>query len=133
MNKYELMLIGPSHEEAATLEEGFANGRCQITCHYRERSISAEADDYFDALCAIRVDLEQEQLLPVCYGASLNVFPSRMAREMSCGRKAYRLQTGRKTSVADMVDIFAAGADIVPATVAQQKAFFESWSESSKA
>ena len=39
-------------------------------------SYSAEADDYFEALCKIRKTLEAKSIFPLCYGASRNVYRS---------------------------------------------------------
>ncbi|MDX8520814.1 hypothetical protein RFN30_21520 [Mesorhizobium sp. VK23D] len=49
--------------------------RCRLTCSYRNKVIEAEEDDYFEALCQIRKQLEVEGILPFCYGASYNIFP----------------------------------------------------------
>lgn len=44
------------------------------------------ADNFFDAMCAIRLVLEQRKLLLRCYGASRNVYPSPMMLDMGAGR-----------------------------------------------
>jgi hypothetical protein len=49
---------------------------------------------FFDALCAIRQRLEEQGAMLDCYGASLNVFPSGMSRDMGRGVKAYKLTLG---------------------------------------
>jgi hypothetical protein len=69
--------------------------------------------------------LEKERLLPFCYGASLNVYPSGMARDMGAGLQAYQLTLGK--SAHDLVDIFAEGPDVIPAFVLPQREFFQKW------
>lgn len=70
---------------------------------------------------------EKESLLPLCYGASLNVFPSRMAHEMSSGLKAYRLTSCEQARRVDLVEIFDQGHDVIPSTVEGQRAFYQAW------
>jgi hypothetical protein len=73
---------GGADDETATITEEDANGQCCLVCEYRGKRISVEAHDYFDALSNVRLELEKKGLIPFCYGASLNVFPSQMARQM---------------------------------------------------
>jgi len=72
-------------------------------------------------------------LLPFCYGASLNVFPSGMSRDMGLGLKAYRLTKGHQAFNKDLVSIFDAGPDVIPSFVVNQKEYYEDWIESLKA
>jgi hypothetical protein len=101
-----------------------------LNCEYRGTEIHAEADDFFDALCQIRLELEKEKLIPFCYGASLNVYPSGMARDMGAGKRAYKLKIGEPATTKNLVNIFAEGPDIIPVFVAVQKNFFKDWCDS---
>jgi hypothetical protein len=49
---------------------------------------------------------------------------------MGTGDKAYRLQMGKPASLKDLVSIFCSDASVVPATLDEQKAFFDEWVES---
>lgn len=101
---------------------------CMLTLHYDQVEIAASASDYFEALCQIRERLEELGLRPFCYGASLNVYPSAMGRDMgAAGRRAYKMTIGRYARTKDLVDIFDTGPDVNLATVAEQKAFVEKW------
>ena len=100
---------------------------CRLSCSYRGKAIETEAPDFFEALCHIREQLLEEGLTPVCYGASLNVYPSGMSRDMGRGLRAYKMVKGKHAKIADLVDIFAAGPDVLPVPVDAQKAFFEEW------
>src|SRR5262245_19229026 len=133
MDQHRIFLIGGADEESGLLSTSHIAGRCRIDLSYRGRAISAEAADYFEALCDIRRQLEKERLIPFCYGASLNVYPSGMARDMGAGRKAYKLTFGKHARPGDLVDILAEGPDIIPAYVDRQKEYFEEWLSASKA
>jgi hypothetical protein len=71
--------------------------------------------------------LAEDVLIPFCYGASLNVYPSGMARDMGQGLKAYKLAMGRHAKREGLVEIFAEGPDVIPASVALQEQFWRDW------
>ena len=89
-----------------------------------------DGDEFFTALCDVRDDLETLGLVPQCYGASRNVYPSGMSREMGVCEKAYRLVPGIPGQMADLVNIFDDGPDVDPVSVSVQQAFFEDWTRS---
>ncbi|HEX8310775.1 MAG TPA: hypothetical protein VF614_05615 [Chthoniobacteraceae bacterium] len=132
MSDHTIHLIGGEDDETATLTTEPRDGRCHITFRYRDRIIEASATDYFEAFSQIRLQLEPERLIPLCYGASLNVFPSGMARDMGSGLSAYRLTIGRRASRDDLVRIFDSGLDVVPASVVNQKQHYDDWIQSPK-
>jgi hypothetical protein len=130
MSDHIIHLIGGEDDETATLTTQPRDGHCHITFRYRDRVIEASATDYFEAFSQIRLQLELERLIPFCYGASLNVFPSGMARDMGSGLSAYRLTVGCAPSKDALVRIFDSGPDVIPASVASQKDFFNQWIQS---
>ncbi|HEV7298135.1 MAG TPA: hypothetical protein VGN72_02140 [Tepidisphaeraceae bacterium] len=103
---------------------------CVLTLDFARERLRAEASDYFEALADIRGQLAQRKLRPVCYGASRNVFPSGMARDMGAGLKAYRLTLGKPARMKDLVGILDVGPDVDPVPVEEQRTFFERWLES---
>jgi len=125
--QHEILLIGAGDDERAVVTEHELDDACKLTCTYRGKTIEAEATDFFEALCRIRRQLEPEGIIPFCYGASLNVYPSGMARDMGRGLKAYRLTRGVNPRMTDLVEIFEAGPDVVPASVDAQEAFWREW------
>ena len=125
--EHEIVLIGAGDGERAVITEYEVGDKCRLTCTYQGKTIEAEATDFFAALCGIRSQLEPEGLIPHCYGASLNVYPSGMARDMGQGLKAYRMKKGAHTRPADLVEIFETGPDVVPASVEAQEAFWREW------
>ena len=128
MDRHIVKLIGGDEGETATITESVDHivRLCTLTCEYRGKTIRASARDFFEALCRIRSVLEEEGLIPYCYGASLNVYPSGMARDMGAGLSAYRLDD-EPLSMESLVDIFDEGPDIIPSYVAAQKEYFQAW------
>lgn len=98
-------------------ESDGARAHCRLLCKYRDKAVESTATDFFQALCDVRSLLAKDGLIPFCYGASLNVYPSGMARDMGQGRKACKLAMGRQARREDLVDIFSGGLDVVPASV----------------
>jgi hypothetical protein len=102
-------------------------GKDILTLEYMGRRLEAADEDYFEAFCRIRENLEAEGLRPLCYGASRNVCPSQMSRQMGGGIRAYKLTLGQPGRIADLVDIFAAGEDMDPVSVTEQREFHDCW------
>jgi len=67
--------------------------------------ISGAGGDYFESLIKIRENLEARDWKILCNGARVDVYPSRMSRQMSMGLKAYTLKLGVQASLRDLVDI----------------------------
>ena len=128
MNEHRRVhLVGGEDDEEAVFTLREADNTCRLSCSYRGKMVEAAATDFFEALCKIRVQLWEERLIPFCYGASLNVYPSGMGRDMGRGLKAYKMTMGKHTTTADLVDIFAEGSDVIPATIETQEEFWEDW------
>lgn len=127
MKQHLVFMIGGADDETANFIEDETNGLCRLVCEYRGKTIFAEAHDYFEALCSIRLELEKERLIPFCYGASINVYPSAMARDMGKGKAAYKREMGKHATRESLVRIFDHGADITPSTVALQREYFQDW------
>jgi hypothetical protein len=113
-------------------EGGFSQRVCRITLRYEDEEIECRDRDFFEAFCRVREHLEKVGLYPLCYGASRNVFPSGMCRDMGNGLKAYRMKIGSRVGEGDLVSIFDSGSDVDPVSVESQREFFDRWLESSK-
>jgi len=90
--------------------------------------------DYFVSLNKLRDWVyEWEYLYPMCKGSLINVYPSRMSRQMSKGIKAYNLTLGKQTKENDLIDIFDS-VDISQtdnlSTVQEQKEYYINWIKS---
>ena len=133
MENHSIYLIGGADDESALFFAEQVEDICNLKCVYRDKEVAASADDFFEALCLIRLNLEADGLLLFCYGASLNVYPSGMARSMASGKVAYKMQDGKHATKADLVSIYAEGPDVIPATVANQREYFNAWVASDRA
>jgi hypothetical protein len=127
MTTHQIHLIGGKDDEFIQLTEQSVGNQCQLSCEHRGRQLTAEALDFFEALCIIRLELERDGLIPFCYGASLNVYPSPMARQMGRGKSGYKMKMGKPASKEDAVRIFEEGADVIPSFVKHQRAYFDDW------
>jgi hypothetical protein len=124
--EYSIKLLGP---ESALLD-GIVRlddlgGSSKLTLTFGDRTLTATSSDFFDALVQLRRRLEKEGLLPVCYGASRHVYPTALARAAAHGLMAMRWTPGKRRAD-DLVFIFHTGPDVEPATVAEQREFYQS-------
>ena len=71
-----------------------ADYRAQITLNYNQTSLTKTADDFFDALRQIRLELETQNAMILCNGARIDAYPSGMSRQMSLGLIVYLNQMG---------------------------------------
>jgi hypothetical protein len=111
----------------AVVAAPFMSRDCTLRCEVRGQRLEATAGNYFAALCALRETLEAQGLIPVCWGASRNVYPSGMALDMGQGLSAYRTVIGEPARITDLVEIFATDPEVQPATVREQREFHERW------
>ncbi len=103
----------------------------QIDFFFDGKKKSMLADSLFEALVALRLDLEPKGIQIMCNGTSLDVYPSPMQLSMGPGRKACRLQMGHPvTSAASSVDIFECGGEWIGSSVEEQVAHYKLWRES---
>jgi hypothetical protein len=98
---------------------------CVIQLRCDRCEVDGEADDFFEAFCRVREALQPHGLMPLCYGASRNVYPSSMARDMGNGLKVYKMRMGQTAN--ELVSIFAEGVDVDPVSVATQHEFWKAW------
>jgi hypothetical protein len=122
---FELFLIGGADDEKASFELIENRDSCRINCEHDGEAFTAEARDFFDAFQGVRRWLNKRGLIPFCYGASLNVWPSGMSRDMGLGLKAYKTQVG--VPATELVRIFEDGPDVIPANVEAQEQFHNDW------
>jgi hypothetical protein len=87
-----------------------------------------QGQDLFEALVALRTELEKNNARLLCSGARVAVFPSGMSKSMGGGRKAYITTLG--ASATEMVDIFDPTEFELTGTVSQQQEFHNRWIQS---
>lgn len=114
--------------EAKYWNEGrFSRRLCRIILRFEGSELESGDEDFFAAFCRMREQLEKVGLTPLCYGASRNVYPSGMCRDMGDGLVAYRMRIGRHVGEDDLVSIFDSGPDVDPVSVEAQQEFFNRW------
>ena len=101
--------------------EAVKYGECRVSINCEGKVSEGTRIDYFDALEEARLPFEAEGYRLLCYGASLNVFPSGMGRSCTLGIESYQL---REDGPNGTKDIFETGKDVIPATVKEQRLFF---------
>jgi hypothetical protein len=128
---YEILLRdGEGNLLPATVDlVDISYNECQLTLKWASGELQSTEGDYFEAFCRIREQLAEQNLLPMCYGASRRVILSGMGRDMAAGLKAYKAELGKPTQMKDLVHIFETGEDVEPVSVAEQRAFQQAWAE----
>jgi hypothetical protein len=128
--QHSVKLVGQAGEVSQgvfIVDEAEDADQCRLTFQYPGGNITAEARDYFSAMCQIRRELDMAGWRPVCYGSSRNVYPaSAMGCGFSRGMKAEKLQLAPST-LGDVVMIFDSGPDVKPSSVEDQFQFFLAW------
>jgi hypothetical protein len=128
---HKVKLLGVKGEQIdAVFSFDYDQEPCTLRLHYFDQELVATEADYFEALCTIRRELEAKGLRPQCYGASRNVFPSGMSRNMGEGIRAYKMKMGSPTTMEDLVFIFDSGADVEAVSVAEQDEYHKQWIKS---
>lgn len=84
-----------------------------------------ESHDCFDCFGLLRADYPHISFL--CKGAKVNVYPSRMSSQMSCGMVAYQMELGRRADREDMVRIFDYEDTDITNNIQEQEDFFKRW------
>lgn len=92
--------------------------------------IEKRADNYFEALNKIRMELEKKEIKLLCKGCCRNVYPSGMLLDMGSGRKAYQLVMGEQAKMSSLVDIFESCKIEDYVSLNEQHDFFEEWCNS---
>ena len=117
---YELDLHGGEPGERVWLDyENENGGDCKLVLHFRGRQIIAQDWSFWHALIAIRKQIEPEGLIPICYGTSLDVWPSGMCCDAG-GWLAYYMHEDKERR---KVCIFETGPEVIPSTIRDQQAY----------
>lgn len=74
--QHRVFLIGGNDDETAIFTLFEEGNDCRLRCEYRTKAVESTATDFFQALCDVRGLLAEDGLIPFCYGASLNIYPS---------------------------------------------------------
>ncbi|WDQ18635.1 hypothetical protein [Rhodopirellula sp. P2] len=128
MEHYKVMLVSDTRSPqigAVRLHDDSDDSLIELS--FDGNAFTGTGDDFFDAFCQIREQLEPLGLLPQCYAAHRLAFPAGMSRSMGGGVKLYRLTLGKQALMGDLIHMFDTGDDNEPVSVADQRAFFDKW------
>ncbi|MDE9566365.1 hypothetical protein KKI93_20585 [Xenorhabdus bovienii] len=84
--------------------------------------------DFFACFAKLREELKD--VIFLCKGAKINVYPSGMARDMALGMAAYEFSLGKEVGREDLVGTFDFEANDVAVSPNEQREYFYKWSES---
>lgn len=128
MEIYKVALLSDSRSpQIAAVRLYDDNEDRRIALTFADVLFEEVAEDYFESFCLIRNQLEAIGLKPNCYAADLRSYPSGMARSMGGGLKLYRLTLGSQARASDLVHMFDTHEGVEPATVRDQRQFFDTW------
>ncbi|WP_157445341.1 hypothetical protein [Deinococcus actinosclerus] len=120
------MTTGQERQTTLTIQEK-ADGLISLSLQVDSAGVlTAHEATGWDALTALRLALEAQGWLLICYGTSLNVTVTPMALNMGIGSVGSRLRMGVRGGL-DTVDIFQTGPDVQPATVQDQLDWYQAW------
>lgn len=133
--KFKLIKISLSDNRSSECVLSYTKGAEPVNIKYTDTQFGEmffPGKDLFDALKNTRYFLEKAGYLLLCAGSMPNVYPSRMSRQMSNGRKAYIHKQNESPRKNDVVDIFAAAEQSRVGTIEEQAQFMYKWHESFK-
>jgi hypothetical protein len=125
-----LVLLPNGHNLPAVFELDFGTQEDEIVSiklSFANHKFISHGDTFWEALKKLRINLEKENILIVCYGSCLNVHPSPTILNMGEGRQAYRLTIGEQAKKKNLVDILGSDNDVQPTTVKKQEDYYSKW------
>lgn len=131
MEHYKVTLVSETRSpQLAAVRIYNESDDCRIVLIFDGNSFEATAEDFLESFCKIREQLESIGLKPNCYAADQRSYPSGMSRSMGGGLRLYRLTLGSPARISDLVHMFDSGENVVPASVGDQRQFFDTWLQS---
>lgn len=124
MNPIEIQILTAQGLETATIECDRKNRALTFT---RTNGLTRRYTSYdlYGCFGALRAEFPKIQFL--CKGSKLNVHPSSMSSQMSCGLVAYELKQGKPADEEDIVRIFDYEDRDLTNNIEEQKIFYRSW------
>jgi hypothetical protein len=96
------------------------------------KELEFENQDLFECLIDLRQEIEKKNWKLLCNGSRIDVYPSRMLREMNGAGRAYILKIGEQARTEDIVHIFDYAALELIGSISEQENFHETWFRSLK-
>ncbi|MBD2798479.1 hypothetical protein ID856_18605 [Xenorhabdus sp. 18] len=101
---------------------------CLRIFHNHNQLAESNDTDYFSCFAELRNKLKD--IIFLCKGAKINVFPSAMQRDMGLGRVAYETTLGQRGLPENQVHIFDFEDKDVDVSPEEQEKFHYEWFES---
>lgn len=121
----ELTIIKNTNQYKAKAILEYPDYPCKLTIFYNKESFFVIDMDFFSCLAQIK-DLHPDILI-LCKGYKINVYPSPMMRQMGHGIKAYELQLGKQALFENLVDIFDFEEENLTISNTEQREFYNKW------
>ncbi|CBJ80437.1 conserved hypothetical protein [Xenorhabdus bovienii str. Jollieti] len=126
--KIKIILNGEM-EEAELHMITSPNRHCCLKIFHNNNQLAESNDtDYFSCFADLRNQLKN--IIFLCKGAKINVYPSAMSRDMSDGIVAYETTLGQPGLPENQVHIFDFEDKYVDITPEEQRKFHSQWFES---
>ncbi|WP_275368338.1 hypothetical protein [Xenorhabdus bovienii] len=130
IDKRKITIIINGKMEEAELHLITSPGRhcCLRLFHNNNQLAESNDTDYFSCFTDLRNQLKN--IIFLCKGAKINVYPSAMSRDMSDGIVAYETTLGQPGLPENQVHIFDFEDKYVDVTPEEQRKFHSQWFES---
>ncbi|WP_275382225.1 hypothetical protein [Xenorhabdus bovienii] len=130
IDKRKITIIINGKTEEAELHLITSPGRhcCLRLFHNNNQLAESNDTDYFSCFTDLRNQLKN--IIFLCKGAKINVYPSAMSRDMSDGIVAYETTLGQPGLPENQVHIFDFEDKYVDVTPEEQRKFHSQWFES---
>ncbi|MEU5015778.1 hypothetical protein AB0G35_37095 [Streptomyces sp. NPDC021749] len=128
-DRFEVLAFNGDQQADAVLRWEGGNRDFTVIADGPWGHVTGRADDCFEALIRIREQIEPQGWLLGVNGSRRDTWPSGMCRGTG-GFLVYRLTPGLRPTSADRIQTFQPAPRETLATVAEQVAFEEQWSQS---
>ncbi|WP_446469783.1 hypothetical protein [Xenorhabdus stockiae] len=123
------IIINGEMEEAELHLIYFPDRHCCLRIFHNNNQLAESNDtDYFSCFIDLRNQLKD--IVFLCKGAKINVYPSGMMIDMGLGKVAYENTLGQRATSEDTVHIFDFEDKDIDVTPEEQRKFHYQWLES---
>lgn len=124
MKPIEIEILTPEGSEIATIQ---CDRKYRTLTFTRKNGMTKTYVSYDLYGCFGELRAEFFDIKFLCKGSKINVHPSSMSSQMSCGLVAYELSMGEPSGESDNVRIFDYEDKDLTNDIDEQKAFYRSW------
>ncbi|PWC09423.1 hypothetical protein [Brenneria corticis] len=122
----KIFIIKDKKKEKAFLIIREDERSCYLTLSIMDNVIADIVnDDFFSCFSELRRQIPE--MIFLCKGAKINVYPSRMSRQMSRGMTAYECTKGKPALRENIVHIFDYDDENISSTPEEQERYHKEW------